>query len=74
MTTTRPILFLAVFLLVSGVVAGAGDDPGQVTTKPASRATSPRNATGFRLIVDSIMRGPGLVGCEDNLRTKKPGT
>ena len=53
---TRPDLALAIALFAGPFVAGT---PGQ---KPATAGQEPRATTRFELTVDSIMRGPDLVG------------
>jgi dipeptidyl aminopeptidase/acylaminoacyl peptidase len=65
MTTRKPILSLVILLLASTVLVAAGHDGRQATTKPTARdATVTAQIKGFQLTVDSIMRGPKLVGYE----------
>ncbi len=64
MITRRPILSLAIFLLASTVLAGAPRDRRQVTTKSGATPAKAVASRAFQLTVDSIMRGPKLVGYE----------
>jgi dipeptidyl aminopeptidase/acylaminoacyl peptidase len=62
--TRTPILPIAIVLLAATVLAAPGRDHRQATTKPAPPATHAAPVPAFPLTVDSIMRGPKLVGYE----------
>jgi dipeptidyl aminopeptidase/acylaminoacyl peptidase len=62
MITHKPGLLLAILLIASTVALDAGHDPRQAATKPAARAGA--DTKTFQLTVDSIMRGPKVVGYE----------
>jgi dipeptidyl aminopeptidase/acylaminoacyl peptidase len=60
MTSTR-FVPLATFLLAAGVLVSAAGQGSRVPQRPAA---APETKGGFALTVDSIMRGPKLVGYE----------
>jgi dipeptidyl aminopeptidase/acylaminoacyl peptidase len=62
---TKRILPLAVFLLATSVLVASGPDPqGAATKGVAAQAKGTSQVKAFPLTVDSIMRGPKLVGYE----------
>ncbi len=65
MHTRKPVLSLAILLVASAIAVAAGRDPRQATTTPTGRhANASASAAPFQLTVESIMRGPKLVGYE----------
>ena len=65
MNFPKPFLALSILLIAGTIVGAAGRDPRQATTKPTARDTKTATAPArFQLTVDSIMRGPKLVGYE----------
>jgi dipeptidyl aminopeptidase/acylaminoacyl peptidase len=65
MNNRKPVLAFAILLVATTVVAAGGHEPRQATTKPtAGTPVAAAHPARFALTVDSIMRGPKLVGYE----------